>query len=348
MVDLLCDNMSAFRQSDRWLDPKTKSRLYMSLPLRSASLKAVVVLLLVSVGVLLVGCGADQGKQAGKQVPLPASENYRDFESADSLAAYLRSDALPLVAAHRGGPTGAFPENAIPTFAKSMTEGPVLLETDVRMTKDSVLVLLHDETLDRTTTGTGEVQSKTLRELRGLQLVANSSQTTNYQVPTLAEALTWAEGRAVLQLDIKEAVPRTAVANVLQETDALDQALVITYTLDDAQWYHERLPNLLLSVSTETREEAEAYVKAIDPSRLLAFAGVGVPSEGVVGFLKSRDVPVAVGTFGDLDQEARRRGIVVYRELFRNGVDIVSTDETALANQAAASYRPETTAEAMP
>lgn len=224
----------------------------MSILPRSVSLQLLLTVLLFSTGGPLVGCGGDQGKQAGKQVPPPTPANYQDFESADSLSAYLRSDALPLVGAHRGGPTEAFPENAIPTFVQSMTEGPVLLETDVRMTKDSVLVLMHDETLERTTTGTGEARTKTLTELRKLRLVADSVP-TYYQIPTLAEALAWAECRAVLQLDVKEAVSRGVVANVLKKTDALDQALVITYTLDDARWYHERLPNLLLSVSTETR-----------------------------------------------------------------------------------------------
>ncbi|MEF8817395.1 MAG: glycerophosphodiester phosphodiesterase family protein [Salinibacter sp.] len=319
----------------------------MSLPLRSASLKVVALLLLVSTGGLLFGCAPDQEGQARGQLPAPAPSNYRDFESADSLAAYLRSDALPLVGAHRGGPTREFPENAIPTFAHSLTTGPVLLETDVRMTKDSVLVLMHDEMLDRTTTGTGEVASKTLRELRNLQLVTDSV-STYYRIPTLVEALAWAEGRAVLQLDIKEAVPRDAVADVLRKTDALDQALVITYTPGDARWYHERLPNLLLSASMETREEAETYVDGVDPSQLVAFAGIGEPSQDVVRFLSSRDIPVAVGTFGDLDQQARREGLSVYRALLDQGIDIISTDETALASQAVATYQPETTAEATP
>jgi glycerophosphoryl diester phosphodiesterase len=259
--------------------------------------------------------------------------------SADSLAGYLRSDALPLVGAHRGGATERFPENALATFAQALTRGPVLLETDVRMTADSVLVLLHDETLDRTTTGRGPVRAKTLREVRGLRLVTSAGDTTRDPVPTLAEALAWAEGRAVLQLDVKETVPRALVAECLRRRNALDQALVITYTLDDARWYHRRLPDLLLSVSAETRPEALAYVREIDPDRLVAFAGVGRPSPDVLDVFSSRDVPVTVGTFGTLDRRARQRGLVVYRELFRQGVDILATDETALASQAAATVR---------
>jgi glycerophosphoryl diester phosphodiesterase len=219
----------------------------------------------------------------------------------------------------------------------------VLLETDVRMTEDSVLVLLHDDTLDRTTTGSGPVRDKTLRELRGLRLVASGSDTTRYPIPTTAEALAWAEGRAVLQLDVKDDVPRSLVTGLLRRMEALDQAMVITYTQADARWYHRQMPELLLSVSAETREEAVGYTQQIDPSRLVAFAGIGEVIPEVVQAFSSRDVPVTVGTFGELDEEAERRGLVVYRDLFREGVDIVATDQTALASQAAATYEADST-----
>jgi glycerophosphoryl diester phosphodiesterase len=314
----------------------------------SPRLRRLLPLLVVATG-LLAGCesGSQEEGVAGPVAPAPS--NYRDFESADRLSAYLRSDALPLVGAHRGGATEQFPENALPTFAHSLTHGPVLLEVDVRMTKDSVLVLMHDETLERTTSGQGAVQAQTLRALRALRLTADTGRTTTrFAVPTLAEALAWAEGRAVLQLDVKENVPRSTVANLLRRREALDQALVITYTLEEARWYHGRLPDLLLSVSAETAEEARGYLDQIDPSRLVAFAGVGRPSEAVLRVFSGRDVPVTVGTFGDLDRQARQRGLVVYRDLFRQGVDIIATNETALASQAAATYRPEPSAKERP
>jgi glycerophosphoryl diester phosphodiesterase len=303
--------------------------------------------LLIAAGALIVGCGTD-GKTSTEGGAPADPAHYRDFETADRLSAYLRSDALPLIGAHRGGPATGYPENALATFAHSLTHGPVLLETDVRMTEDSVLVLMHDETLGRTTTGSGPVRDRTLSDLRTLRLVTDSGNTTRYQVPTVAEALAWAEGRAVLQLDVKEDVPRSLVTDLLRRMDALDQALVITYALEDARWYHRRMPELLLSVSAETREEAVAHLEQIEPSRLVAFAGVGTPSEEVLSVFSNRNVPVTVGTFGDLDRQARQRGLVVYRDLFRQGVDVIATDETALASQAAATYQAPSTGEERP
>lgn len=308
-------------------------------PLSSRHRLVLVVLLLAGSGPL-IGCETERRNASPGQGAPADPTHYRDFETADRLSAYLRSDALPLIGAHRGGPAKGFPENALATFARALTHGPVLLETDVRMTKDSVLVLMHDETLNRTTTGRGPVRDHTLRDVRALRLVTNAGDTTRYPVPTAAEALAWAEGRAVLQLDVKDNVPRPLVTDLLRRMDALDQALVITYELEDARWYHQRMPELLLSVSAETKEAAGAHMEQIDPSRLLAFAGVGTPTDEVLEVFSARNVPVTVGTFGALDRQARQRGLVVYRDLFRQGVDVIATDETALASQAAATYQP--------
>ncbi|WP_103021172.1 glycerophosphodiester phosphodiesterase family protein [Salinibacter altiplanensis] len=288
----------------------------------------------------LTGCQGTQSETAGQAVAPPTAEHYRAFQRADRLAAYLRSSPNPLVSAHRGGPDAGFPENALQTFGHALTQGPVLLEIDVRMTKDSVLVLMHDDTLTRTTTGRGAVQAQTLKEIRSVQLVTNTGTPTRFEVPTLSEALAWAEGRAVLQLDIKEHVPRSRVAAALQRQDALDQALVITYTLEDAKWYHQRLPDLVLSASAETREDASALVQRIDPSRLLGWVGIGEVADGPAEVFSENGVPIAVGTFGETDRQARNQGLIVYHRLFNQGVDVVSTNEPALASQAAATYAP--------
>ena len=305
-------------------------------PVRPVPVFLLTVLL--GTGLVLGGCQTDQRDAAGAQVAAPSPDHYLDFRSADSLASYLRSAPTPLVGAHRGGPSEGFPENAIQTFAHALTHGPLLIESDVRMTEDSVLVLMHDETLERTTTGSGPIREHTLRGLRAVQLLADG-EPTHFEVPTLSEALAWAEGRAVLQLDVKEDVPRVLVVEALQRNEALDQALVITYNLADAQWYHQRLPRLILSASADTREEAEALVQQIDPSRLIGWVGVGEVPTGPMEVFSNQGVPVAVGTFGAVDRQARRQGLAVYHRLFDRGVDLIATDETALARQAADTYQ---------
>ena len=73
-----------------------------------------------------------------------------------------------LLGAHRGG-GGAYPENTVFAFSQSSKRWPgILLETDARLTADRQVVLLHDETVDRTTDGTGPVNALTLEEVKAL------------------------------------------------------------------------------------------------------------------------------------------------------------------------------------
>lgn len=69
--------------------------------------------------------------------------------------------------AHRGA-SAVCPENTMSAFRKGLTLGATGIETDVQMTKDGALILIHDETLGRTTNGSGNVKDHTLKELLAL------------------------------------------------------------------------------------------------------------------------------------------------------------------------------------
>lgn len=302
-----------------------------------------------SLGLLLVlaagwaaGCGGSAAThQTAASTPV---EHYRSFEDAKALAQYLRADsgAGPLVSAHRGGPMPGYPENALATFHHSLRYGPVVIECDVRATADSVLVLLHDETLNRTTTGRGPVDEKPVAELRGLQLVDNGGHVTPFRIPTLAEALAWAEGRAVLMLDVKEAVPHARVVDAVRRAEAFNRAVVITYAVDDAEAVQKRSPKAVVSAPAESSDEARDLLRTLDRTRIVAFTGVGTLDEDVLRTLNEAGVRATVGTFGDWDEQARRDGPGVYRRLIENGAGILATDRVPVAVRAS---RPAVTAE---
>jgi glycerophosphoryl diester phosphodiesterase len=92
------------------------------------------------------------------------------------------------VVAHRADRRNA-PENSLKAIQNCIDMGVDIVELDIRMTKDSVLVLMHDEKVDRTTSGKGMVESYTLDSLKTLQLRSGNSFKTHYQVPTLDEVL---------------------------------------------------------------------------------------------------------------------------------------------------------------
>jgi glycerophosphoryl diester phosphodiesterase len=269
-----------------------------------------------------------------------ASANYRDFASAEDVAAYLApdSEAGVLISAHRGGPQPGYPENAIASFERALTYAPVLPEVDVRLTQDSVLVLLHDDTLGRTTTATGDLAATTLAETRRMLLRDNDGATTPFRIPTLAEALAWAEGRAILQLDVKRGVPARSVVDAIRAAEAEDQAVVIVYSLGDLRRYYSLAPDLVYSATARTVEQAEALVAAgrageIDLDRLVVFTGVGTLDGEVIAVLHDAGLRPILGTFGDIDEAASEEGPGAYADLVRRGVGIIATDNVPVASE---------------
>ncbi len=263
---------------------------------------------------------------------------YRAIPTADSLGGYLRdgSAAGVLVSAHRGGPAPGFPENAIETFERSVQLGPVLLETDVRMTRDSVLVMLHDDALDRTTSGTGALDAQPFRMVRTLFLRDPDGRLTLTRVPTLAETLAWAEGRAILMLDVKRGMPAVKIVGAIRSARAENRVVVIVYNHDDLLTYHQLAPDLNLSMTFATMADVQRMLDmGVNPRRVIAFVGVGAADRMLVGRLRALGIRSQVGTFGAIDDRAARDGATVYDALLSLGVGVLATDQPAIALEAA-------------
>ena len=117
---------------------------------------------------------------------------------------FLRSRrGAPHVSAHRGASVKA-PENTLAALEAAWRDGATLAEIDVRLTRDGHVVLMHDRTVDRTTTGHGPVEAMTLDEVR--QLDAGSwfgEAFRGERVPTLREVIAWARGKLVLLVELK-------------------------------------------------------------------------------------------------------------------------------------------------
>lgn len=294
-------------------------------------------------GLWLSGCyTATPGLQS---IRAPAyaqtSQNYRSFADADALSAYLRYDAptRALVSAHRGGPERAYPENALATFERVLRYTPALIECDIRMTADSVLVLMHDDTLDRTTTGSGSIATQSFTALRHLLLVDNTNIITPFRIPTVDEALAWAEGRTILTLDVKADVPSQRVLAAIERADAYNRAIVIVYSLQDALRYHALAPQLMLSVSVDTLADVEALLSSdLDTTRLIAFTGVGEVKPDVIARLHQHNIRAMLGTFGLIDERAQRGGSEVFTALLHQNIDVIATDVVPLAAQAVNHY----------
>ena len=108
-------------------------------------------------------------------------------------------DAFPLIVAHRGA-SSTHPENTLPSFETAIGLGARIVELDVRVSADGVPVVMHDPTVDRTTDGRGAVHELTAAELARLDA---GTAHVPASVPTLADVLDLASGRAAVAIEIK-------------------------------------------------------------------------------------------------------------------------------------------------
>lgn len=105
-----------------------------------------------------------------------------------------------LIAAHRGDWRNS-PENSLQSIKNAIKMGIDIVEIDIARTKDNELILLHDETLNRSTTATGKASDFTVSELKKFYLNDGCGNPTFHKIPTLEEALELAKGKIWLNID---------------------------------------------------------------------------------------------------------------------------------------------------
>ena len=241
------------------------------------------------------------------------------------------------IAAHRGG-AALWPENSLLAFRNALALGVDFLETDVHLTSDDQVVVLHDPTLERTTTGQGAVRDASLAALGPLRLRAAGGTPTDEPIPTLGQVLDVVAGaRGVgLLLEIKVDAAGRRYPGIEEKTldlvrarGLLDRTPIMAFQADTVRRVHELEPAartvLLVSRGRTEREHASAA----DAVRLAQEAGAAWL--GINHRLLDADVAAA----------ARRAGVSLaawtvnqepdVRRVLELGVDVVISDRPDLA-----------------
>lgn len=153
-----------------------------------------------------------------------------------------------VVYAHRGA-RGHAPENTLLAFSLAFDLGADAIEFDVRRSSDGQLVVIHDETVDRTTNGRGIVRDMSFEQLRALN--AGLRWNTPQRIPTLAETVALVKARGgKMNLEVKADTAADALATAeiiaaaLVELDEpmRERVLVSSFELDAVEWLKKRLP----------------------------------------------------------------------------------------------------------
>ena len=244
----------------------------------------------------------------------------------------LREAGGVLVVAHRGGPNRNHPENAIETFERAFRAGALGMEIDIAQSRDGVLFLMHDDDLERTTTGEGLVGETDWTDIESLNLETYSRE-TSFHPPTLDAALDWAvSNRALVELDKKRSTSLDAILDAVEAHKAANNVLFITYTDDQAVEAHQRSADIVITASVDSLAHLDRLLaRGVDPERLVAWAGTEHPDPDLWRDLRARGVEVAFGTLGPYGSRfddvywADDDG-TEYRDLVDEGVSLIATD----------------------
>lgn len=236
---------------------------------------------------------------------------------------------MVLVAAHRAAHL-QHPENSLAAIEAAIKMGVDIIEIDVHKTKDNVIVLLHDETIDRTTNKTGKVKKYTYAELKKIPLLLNGKPTKE-RIPTFREALLAAKGKVMIDVDFKLSHKKDVrhAIRIIQETGTLDQIILFIYD------YYKYIP----------------FIKSLAPS--IAIMPRAYDKKDVLKILKKYDVPVihiddsfydddfmqkisdhhvriwsnALGKYDDMEKEKPGSGYDKLRKM--NRINVIQTDYPA-------------------
>ncbi len=233
-----------------------------------------------------------------------------------------------VISGHRGGMVTGYPENCIESFEKTLTIMPAFFEIDPRLTKDGVIVLMHDSTIDRTTNGKGRVSDYTYAELQQFRLKDREGNLTDYKIPTLKECIEWSRGKTILNLDIKD-VP---IAVMSEFVNSLAPANVM-YTVRNAAQAREYLdadPDAMFSCWCKNLREFNEYEALNIPwSQVMAYVGsMMMPyQQETYDKLHEKGVMCMISVTPTHDYRTTdKEKILGYKLELQTGCDVIETD----------------------
>ncbi|CAL1517799.1 glycerophosphodiester phosphodiesterase family protein [Chitinophaga sp. MM2321] len=269
--------------------------------------------------IVLIMCGAWGSLHAQATKPAKGKVDLilKDF--------YQRPDRI-MVAAHRSAHTN-YPENSLAAIREAIRQGIDIAELDVRLTKDSVLVLMHDKTITRTTGQKGEVSSFTYGELKQFPLLHNG-QPTSERIPTFKEALLLAKGHIMIDVDFKADGQEAArqACGLIKSTGTIKQILFFLYDHHDAAFLQSINKQIPIMPRAHNAAETAAILKIgkfpaihVDPSFY---------TDNLMSDIRSAGSRVWINALGEIDSIERATENAGFDLLFSKykQANIIQTD----------------------
>ncbi len=245
-----------------------------------------------------------------------------------------------LVVSHRTN-AGNAPENTLAGIEAAIRDGAHAIEVDVRATRDGALVLLHDETLERTTGDPRPVAEVSLAEVQQLRINDLHGRVTPQSIPTLAEAIAVIDGRCALEIDLPIRGLETAIAEVVRRYQAERWTWFTAHPPQDAALLRALCPRSLVFLSVAPHPllaerndpELRGHMPLDLPDAIRIAASLGLhglnPQHEALGpalieHARARGLLVGCWTLNDADSIGRAVAL---------GVDAITTDYPELARE---------------
>jgi glycerophosphoryl diester phosphodiesterase len=232
---------------------------------------------------------------------------------------------FPPFIAHRGAPKLA-PENSLEAFIVARDIGAKWIETDVKLTSDGIPILIHDETLDRTTTGHGPVSEMPWEKIRALDTGSWFSPAfAGTRVTSLAELLTFcSSSRMRLILELKPSPGRTQATVMVALIEAsklwpelMPPPMIASFDLDALMIAAQLRPDWPRGLFLETWRDDWIEASILTQAATITFRDDALTPEHLA-MLRQAPVPVLAYT---IDNPARAK------ELMKNGIKAVFSDD---------------------
>ena len=231
-----------------------------------------------------------------------------------------------LVAAHRAA-HNAYPENSLAAMNEAIRIGVDIIETDVRETKDGVLVCMHDRKINRTTTGKGKVKNLTYAELQQYYLLYNGKPTLE-KIPTFKEVLQLIKGKIMLDIDFKADGNRATLstAKMLENWNIEEQCLFFLYDYKDAVALNKMNNKIHFMLRANRVADVERILK-MKVSLLAIHGNERFYTDALMGQIRSSGKRVwmnALGKYDDMEDVKKDSG---FDELLqKQQINIIQTN----------------------
>lgn len=228
-----------------------------------------------------------------------------------------------LVAAHRAE-HHRYPENSLKAIQAAIALGVDIVEIDVKVSKDGVPFLMHDKTMDRTTNGKGDPEELTWSELQKFVIVDKGKRTA-LKIPSLEEALTVAEGKILVDLDLKTDRIES-ILRIIKKTETKDIVFFFDSDYATLSAIHKADPDYMIMPRAHRYTEADSAIALFDPP--VVHIDFSFYSPETIQLIKDSFARAWINALGEPDDDIRKgKEKRALKKLLEHGASIIQTDE---------------------